>query len=69
MELPDHWRIHNAFHVSLLMKYQGPEPSEMVLEDPPEVEELEEILQPKQSVPYCTQGPEGRKEIQISCKI
>ena len=47
LKLLVHWHIHNAFHISLLKKYQGPEPMEPVLEDPPEVEELEEILQPK----------------------
>ena len=44
LELPAHWKIHNAFHISLLKKYQEPEPMDPVLEDPPEVEELEEIL-------------------------
>ena len=26
LELPDHWKIHNAFHMSLRKKYQGPKP-------------------------------------------
>ena len=47
---PDHWRIHNAFHASLLKTYVGPPREEPVLEDPPEVEEQEEILQPEQIV-------------------
>jgi len=42
--------MHNAFHVSLLRPYVGPTPFEPVLEDPPEVDELEEILQPDQIV-------------------
>ena len=45
LELLAHWQIHNAFHISLLKKYQGPEPVDPVLEDLLEVEELEEILQ------------------------
>ena len=51
LELLDHWKIHNACHVSLLKKYQGPEPTEFQ-EDPPEVEELEEVLQPEQIVSH-----------------
>ena len=44
LELLVHWRIPNAFHISLLKKYQGLEPIEPVLKDLPEVEELEEIV-------------------------
>lgn len=50
LALPSHWKIHNAFHVSLFRKYVGPDPDEPVTEDPPEIEELEEILQPEQIV-------------------
>lgn len=46
MALPAHWQIHNAFHISLLKPYVGEPPKEPVSEDPPEVDELEEILQP-----------------------
>ena len=45
--LPDHWLIHNAFHVSLLKPYKGKPPKEPVIEDPPEFEGLEEVLQPE----------------------
>ena len=54
--LPDHWLIHNAFHVSLLKPYKGEPPKELVIEEPPkelvieeppEFEGLEEVLQPK----------------------
>ncbi|MCO5592411.1 hypothetical protein L7F22_046414 [Adiantum nelumboides] len=44
LKLPNHWLIHNAFHVSLLKPYKGEPPSEAITEDPPEVEE---VLQPE----------------------
>ena len=62
LKLPEHWRIHNAFHISLFKKYQGLEPIELVLKDPPKVEELEEILQSEQIVYHTIhKGPQGRK--------
>ncbi|MCO5562388.1 hypothetical protein L7F22_016015 [Adiantum nelumboides] len=42
LKLPNHWLIHNAFHVSLLKPYKG---SEAIMEDSPEVEDQEEVLQ------------------------
>ena len=66
MELPEHWRIHSAFHVSLLKKYQGPEPSQLVLKDPSEVEELEKILQPEQIVYHIVhKGPKGETKFRF----
>ncbi|MCO5550733.1 hypothetical protein L7F22_004224 [Adiantum nelumboides] len=47
LKLPNHWLIHNAFYVSLLKPYKGEPPSEAIMEDPPEVEDQEEVLQPK----------------------
>ncbi|MCO5573047.1 hypothetical protein L7F22_026812 [Adiantum nelumboides] len=47
LKLPNHWLIHNAFHVSLLKPYKGEPPSEAIMEDPPEVEDQEEVLQPE----------------------
>ncbi|MCO5573064.1 hypothetical protein L7F22_026829 [Adiantum nelumboides] len=45
LKLPNHWLIHNAFHVSLLKPYKEEPPSEAIMEDPPEVEDQEEVLQ------------------------
>ncbi|MCO5563207.1 hypothetical protein L7F22_016844 [Adiantum nelumboides] len=47
LKLPNHWLIHNAFHVSLLEPYKGEPPKEAIMEDPPEVEGQEEVLQPE----------------------
>ncbi|MCO5600479.1 hypothetical protein L7F22_054592 [Adiantum nelumboides] len=47
LKLPNHWLIHNAFHVSLHKPYKGEPPSEAKKEDPPEVEDQEEVLQPE----------------------
>ncbi|MCO5592054.1 hypothetical protein L7F22_046048 [Adiantum nelumboides] len=45
LKLPEHWLIHNAFHVSLLKPYKGEPPKEVITEDPPEVEG--QVLQPE----------------------
>ncbi|MCO5572615.1 hypothetical protein L7F22_026373 [Adiantum nelumboides] len=44
LKLPENWKIHNAFHKSLLRPYVGDVPEDMSAEDQPEVEELDEIL-------------------------
>ena len=48
LELPPHWEMHNAFHLSLLKTFASIVTSEPVAEDPPRFEELEQILVPKQ---------------------
>ncbi|MCO5581109.1 hypothetical protein L7F22_034985 [Adiantum nelumboides] len=44
LKFPNHWLIHNAFHLSLLKPYKGEPPKEAITEDPPE-EGQEEVLQ------------------------
>ena len=44
LKLPSHWKIHNAFHVSLLKVYKGTPPTEPLIEDPPKFDEREEFF-------------------------
>ncbi|WP_219822828.1 hypothetical protein, partial [Enterobacter cloacae complex sp. 4DZ3-17B2] len=47
LKVPNHWLIHNIFHVSLLNPYKREPQSEPIIKDPPKIEDQEEVLQPK----------------------
>ncbi|MCO5552726.1 hypothetical protein L7F22_006243 [Adiantum nelumboides] len=48
LRMPDTWKIHNAFHMSLLKPFKGDVPDYGEPDEQPEVEENEEILVPEQ---------------------
>ena len=47
LKIPTHWKIHNAFHVSLLKAFEMTPPTDLRHEDPCEFNEVEKFLQPK----------------------
>ncbi|MCO5547322.1 hypothetical protein L7F22_000770 [Adiantum nelumboides] len=47
LKLLEGWKIHNGFHVSLLRPFVGDVAEDLVPEEQPEVEELDEILVPE----------------------
>ncbi|MCO5560446.1 hypothetical protein L7F22_014061 [Adiantum nelumboides] len=60
LKFSESWRIHNAFHVSLLRPYVGDVPEDLPVEDQPEVEELDEILAPEQILAHKERKVKGK---------
>ncbi|MCO5609042.1 hypothetical protein L7F22_063263 [Adiantum nelumboides] len=60
LKLPESWKIHNAFHVSLLRRYVGDVPEDMPAEDQLEVEELDKILVPEQILAHKERKVKGK---------
>ncbi|MCO5554997.1 hypothetical protein L7F22_008536 [Adiantum nelumboides] len=60
LKLATNWKIHNAFHVSLLRPFVGEVPEEMVQEEQPQVEELDEILVPEQILAHNDRKVKGK---------
>ncbi|MCO5548250.1 hypothetical protein L7F22_001707 [Adiantum nelumboides] len=59
LKLPNHWLIHNAFHVNLLKPYKEEPPCEAIMEDPSEVEDQEEVLQLESIMRHEDKSGEG----------
>ncbi|MCO5588880.1 hypothetical protein L7F22_042841 [Adiantum nelumboides] len=47
LNIPPHWHIHNSFHISLLRKLKCNPPAVPIVEDPPLLEDDEELLVPQ----------------------
>ncbi|MCO5552910.1 hypothetical protein L7F22_006429 [Adiantum nelumboides] len=60
LKLPEGWKVHNAFHVSLLRPFVGDVPEDMVSEEEPEVEELDKILIPEQILAHKDRKVRGK---------
>ncbi|MCO5576638.1 hypothetical protein L7F22_030453 [Adiantum nelumboides] len=60
LKLLENWKIHNAFHVSLLRPYVGDVPQDMPAEDQLEVDELNEILVPEQILSHRERKVKGK---------
>ncbi|MCO5600234.1 hypothetical protein L7F22_054344 [Adiantum nelumboides] len=60
LKLRESWKIHNAFHVSLLRPYVGDVLEDMPAEDQLEVNELDEILVPEQILAHKERKVKGK---------
>ncbi|MCO5596960.1 hypothetical protein L7F22_051031 [Adiantum nelumboides] len=60
LSLPASWKIHNAFHVSLLRQFVEEMPDQPKDSPQPEVDELDEVLQPEQILAHKERRQGGR---------
>ncbi|MCO5547211.1 hypothetical protein L7F22_000656 [Adiantum nelumboides] len=60
LKLLEGWKIHNAFHVSLLRPFVGDVPEDMVSKEQPKVEDLDEILVPEHILAHKDRKVKGK---------